>query len=98
MVRRERGVRERQRPMYNAEVLVAEWESDAPSTADGEDETGDTLDELDQSSYQQPAALLMANMIASHQPMALVGEMLREVAQDNGQFQPVPAATPGTSV
>src|SRR5215469_175966 len=98
MVRRERGVRERQRPVYNIEVLVAEWGSDAASTADGEDEAGDTLDELDQTSYQQPAGLLMANMVANHQPMALVGEMLREAAQDIGSFSPIPTTSPGASV
>ena len=85
MVRRERGVRERQHTGPNQYVLVAEWGSDVQNSADdgGEgEETGDALDELDQASYQPPAGQSMANLIVSHQSQAaLVGEMRGEADQ-----------------
>jgi RNA polymerase primary sigma factor len=85
MVRRERGVRERQHTGPNQYVLIAEWGSDVQNSADdgdGGEETGDALDELDQASYQLPAGQSVANLIVSHQPQAaLVGEMRGEADQ-----------------
>ncbi|MGO8946075.1 MAG: RNA polymerase sigma factor RpoD [Ktedonobacterales bacterium] len=98
MVRRERGVRERQHIRSKLDVLIAEWGSNAESPAGGEGEIADTLDELDQASHQLPGRQLVANMVVSHQPKALVGEMRGDSGQDVGLCPPIPSVFSGVPV
>ncbi len=98
MVRRERGVRERQSARYQVDALVAEWGSDAGNSADGKDVIADTLGELDQASYQLPEGQLVANLVVSHQPRPLVEEIPEETSKDIGPFPPMPAVFSGTPV
>ncbi len=92
MVRRERGVRERQGARHTVDVLVAEWGSDAGDSTDGKGVIADTLDELDQASYQLPVGQLVANLVVGRQPKALVGETRGESGQDVEQCLPISAA------
>src|SRR5215469_4253224 len=98
MVRRERGVRERQHILDKTYVLLAEWGGEAENSADADEDTGEALDELEETSYHLPAGQPVANLVVSHQPKTLVGETHGEAGQGAGTLAPVPMAFLGTPV